>query len=146
MINLNYTILIQMIIFIALVIIMNKIFYQPIFQVLDERKNLIDGNRKQAEELTQKTEALLSEYEKKLVEARQKAVAMVNEARMMAQEEQKEAIVKARAEMERSLAELKAQLEKEKEEARKVLRQTANLLAVLIAEKLVGRRFEEERV
>jgi len=78
--------------------------------------------------------------------ARRQLVALVNEARQAAQEEQKEAIAKARAEMEKALAELKKQLEKEKEEARKVLRQTANLLAVLIAEKLVGRKFEEERV
>ncbi len=146
MINLNYTILIEMVIFVTLVVVMNKLFYKPIFDILDRRRELIDGNKRQAEELSKKAEALLSEYEKKLLEARQKAVALVNEARQAAQEEQKEAIAKARAEMEKALAELKKQLEKEKEEARKVLRQTANLLAVLIAEKLVGRKFEEERV
>ena len=146
MIELNYTILIQMIIFIGLILISNQIFYKPIFQVLDRRKELIDGNLEKARELRVKAEEFFKQYEEKLLEARQKAVAIVNEARMAAQEAQKEALSKARAEMEEMLAGLKKELEKEKEAARETLRQTAKVLAILIAEKIAGRRFEEERV
>ncbi len=143
MIELNYTILIQMVIFIALVLTLNKILYQPVFRLMDERKRLIDGNLEEARKLNQEAEKLLEDYERKLVEARQQAVKIVNEAKAKAQEEQKEALAQVRKEFEETFAQLRDRLEKEKEEARKKLRQTVGVLAVLISEKILGRRLEE---
>ncbi len=143
MVSLNYTILIQMAIFIALVLVMNKVLYQPFFRLMDERKRAVDGNLEEAKRLNQEAEKLLSQYEERLVEARQKAIRMVNEAKVRAVEEQREALAEVRREFEQTLTQLKAQLEREKEEARKKLRDTASFLAVLIAEKILGRRLEE---
>ncbi len=143
MISLNYTILIQLVMFVALVLILNKILYQPIFRIMDERRRLIDGNLEEAERLNREAQKALEEYEKALVEARQKAVKMVNEAKAKALEEQREALASVRREFEQTMAELKERLAKEEEEARKKLRQTVNVLAILIAEKILGRRLEE---
>ncbi len=143
MIELNYTILIQMVIFIALVLILNKVLYQPIFRILDERKRLVEGGLEEAKSLSEEAQKMLQEYEAKLIEARQNAVKIVNEAKIAAQEEQKKALAEARKEFEESLAKLREQLEKEKEEARKKLHQTVNYLAILIAEKMLGRKLED---
>ena len=143
MIELNYTILIQMVIFIALVLILNKVLYQPIFRILDERKRLVEGGLEEAKRLSEEAQKMLQEYEAKLIEARQNAVKIVNEAKVAAQEEQKKALAEARREFEESLAKLREQLEREKEEARKKLHQTVNYLAILIAEKMLGRKLED---
>ncbi|BAT71673.1 F-type H+-transporting ATPase subunit b [Thermosulfidibacter takaii ABI70S6] len=143
MVELNYTILIQMVIFIALVLTLNKLLYQPIFKIMDERQKVVEGSLEEAKRLSQETERMLSEYESKLIEARQKAVQVVNQAKIQAQEEQKEALTRARKEFEQSLAELRSRLEEEKQQAREKLRQMVNYLAILISEKILGRKLEE---
>ncbi len=142
MIELNYTIFIEMAIFIALVLILNKLLYQPIFRILDERKRVVEGGIASAESMREEAQRLFAEYEERLVAARQQAVKIVNEAKVRAQEEQKEALAKVRKEFEETLASLKEQLEREKEEAREKLRQTVNVLAILISEKILGRKLE----
>ena len=62
----NATFLATIISFIVFVILMNKILYAPILNIMEERKNFIDGNYKSAEENNAKSQKLTQEKEEKI--------------------------------------------------------------------------------
>lgn len=69
----NATFLATIITFIAFVILMNKILYAPILNIMEERKSFIDNNFKSASENDAKAQGLLSEKEEKLDAAKEEA-------------------------------------------------------------------------
>lgn len=66
MIQFNATFLIAMISFALFIMIMNKIFYQPIFKVIKERQKFIDANYNDAKSSKDKTDTIYAEKEERL--------------------------------------------------------------------------------
>lgn len=144
MINLNYTLLIQMVGFIILVILMNKILFKPILKVIDERRGGIDGALKDANSLVQKAEGLMEEYNRKVLEARQRAVQLISEGRLSATDDQKRAVAQAREEADIALQELRKRIEEERGIASKSLERFAQAFSIVIVERILGRAVESK--
>ncbi len=143
MISLNHTLLIQMLNFIVLIILLNAIIFKPILRILDERKEKVEGTLNEARLLTEKAEELMAEYERKMAEARQQALQMVNEGRLQAIEEQRGILARAKEEAEEQLTKLKENIEREKEEASGALERFAQVLSISIAERLLERPLDK---
>ncbi len=142
MIELNYTIIIQIVVFLAVFFTLNELLYKPLFEVFDKRKELIDKRFEEAKRLMEEAEKMVKSYEEGITKARQEVVRIINEAKLKAQEEQRLALMKVREEIDDMLNKLKKELEVEKEEAKKSLREIAVGIASVIAEKLIGRKPE----
>ncbi len=139
MVNLDYTLFIQMVNFIVLVILMNFLIFKPILKILDERRGNIDGAMAEARRLMEEAERLMEEYNKKVLEVRQQALQIVNEGRVQAVEEQRKALAKAREEAEAQIKTLRERIEHEQEEASTALKRMVQALSISIAERLLGR-------
>jgi F-type H+-transporting ATPase subunit b len=139
MVNLDYTLFIQMVNFIVLVILLNAVIFKPILKLFDERNEKVEGAVDEARRLSEEAEKLMEEYERKISEARQQALQLVNEGRLQAVDSQKKALAKVRGEAEGQLKQLKERVDKEKGEASRVLERFAQVLSISIAECLLGR-------
>ena len=98
----NGTFFVTIITFIVFVFLMNKVLYSPILNIMEERKNFIDGNYKSAAdndakvvEITEEKEGMLSnaretareKYNEKVADYKNKRAEIVSEAQDSAREE-----------------------------------------------------------
>lgn len=140
----NGTFLATIITFILFVFIMNKILYRPILGIMEERKNFIDSNYKNADENNAKTDELCAEKESKLNDAkddaRGKYLETVDEFKTQKADIVLEAQKCANEELERSRAELREL----SDEVKNGLKGSMNELANDIVEKVIGYKTENE--
>ncbi|MEB3224885.1 MAG: F0F1 ATP synthase subunit B' [Synechococcus sp.] len=124
--------------FLVLAALLNKLFYKPIGQVIDDRSEYIRTNLVEAKERLQKAEDLASQYEQELRNVRREAQDVIATAQAEAQkvvaDEIKSAQAEALAEREKAALEIEAQ----RESAFKSLEQQVDSLSQAIASKLVG--------
>ncbi|NLU49081.1 MAG: F0F1 ATP synthase subunit B [Syntrophomonadaceae bacterium] len=130
--------------FFILFAILYKFGYAPVMNMLEQRTNTIESSLQHAEELRAEVEQMRKEAQTNLAESRKEAQEIVARATKMAEETKNEILAKAqaeaRAEKEKALAEIKA----EKEQAVAELRDTAATLAIMAAEKVLGRALKDE--
>lgn len=138
----NGTFLATIITFILFVFIMNKILYAPILGIMEERKNFIDSNYKDARENDKKSDELSAEREDELDNARngarEKYLSTVDEFKKERQSKIESAQEAEKQELERSNDEL-AHLS---DEVKDGLKGSMANLASDIVEKVIGYRSE----
>lgn len=138
----NGTFLATIITFVLFVFIMNKILYAPILGIMEERKNFIDSNYKDASENDKKCEVLSEERETELNtaknDARIKYLSTIDEFKQDRQTKIESAQEAEREELERSNEEL-AHLS---DEVKDGLKGSMANLASDIVEKVIGYRSE----
>lgn len=139
MIQLNFTLLVQLVNFLVLLIILNAILYKPILAIIAEREARIQGDRGKAEELGQKVQDQENRHQQELAKARQTAAQ--EKASLVAEAKKKEAEVlsKARNEAGSIVEDMKSSIQKEAAEVRSTLKAEMTPLAQSIAEKIMGR-------
>ena len=139
MINVNFTLFIQLINFLILLLLLNSLLYKPVLAKIREREAKIKGDRDKASQL----DAEVMEQEKKhqdaLIEARQ--VAGKEKAELLAEAKKSEADIleKARIEAARIVDEMKSSIQDESEKTRAALKGEMAPLAQSISEKILGR-------
>lgn len=139
MIDLNYTLLIQIINFLLLIFILNLLLYKPITKIIDERNKKIEDSKSEVQSLDEKAELRIADYEEKMRQARQEAMNQRNEVKDEGEETGKTIIEEARSEISTMIEGFKVTLASEREAARSVLRDQAKKIAVEISEKVLGR-------
>lgn len=136
----NGTFLATIITFILFVFIMNKILYAPILGIMEERKNFIDSNYKEASDNNTRSEELETEKNAKLDDAKDNArgkyVEAIDEFKNQKADIISEAQDSANDELERSRAELQGV----SDEVKNGLKGSMNDLANDIVEKVIGYR------
>ncbi|MDR1167605.1 MAG: ATP synthase F0 subunit B [Heliobacteriaceae bacterium] len=73
----NATFIIAIFSFSVFILVMNRIYYKPVLNIINERKNLINGNYEHAKKSIEKADLLLKEKEQRLSETSQKAKSIV---------------------------------------------------------------------
>ncbi len=138
----NGTFLATIISFIVFVLLMNKILYAPILNIMEQRKSFIDGNYNDAKKNEAKIENLVQKKEEKLLEAKNEAKEIFNESvdEFKAQKDKiiEEAQITAQEEIEQS----KIDLENVSNETKEALKGSMTDLANDIVEKVIGYRSE----
>ena len=138
----NATFLATIVTFIVFVLLMNKILYAPILNIMEERRLFIDSNYKAASDNNTKSDDLVKEREEKLAEAKEDARGKYNESLNEYKSQRGEIVAEAqnvaREELENSVIEL----ENVSNEVKQSLKGSMRDLANDIVEKVIGYRSE----
>lgn len=140
MVNINATLIAQVVNFLFLVWVLAKYAYKPLAKMMEDRKNKIAGDLEAAEKAKASAEAIQKEYEDKLAAARQEAAAIIENAKKAAQAAQDKAIADTKAEQERIVAAAKAAIASDKKAAMDDVRAQAVELAMAAAGKIIGQK------
>lgn len=118
MISLDISILYQIILFVALWLILNKILFQPYLRLLEERERRTIGAEHDSADLEHEGARLRAQYEEKIAQAQTAAYAakdaILQEARQQREKILGEARAAAASKLEQARREISLALEKEK--------------------------------
>lgn len=118
MISLDLSILYQIILFVALWLILNKILFQPYLRLLEERERRTIGAEHDSADLEHEGARLRAQYEEKIAQAQTAAYAakdaILQEARQQREKILGEARAAAASKLEQARREISLALEKEK--------------------------------
>jgi F-type H+-transporting ATPase subunit b len=139
MIDLDVTVLIQIVNFLVLIAILNRILYQPLLRVLDERRRRTEGTLAQVEVVEEQREGLLASYEADIAAAHSEARSLVHAEAGQAEAEAEKIVTEAKTRADEELAEAEKVLESRRAELTAELAQDVDGLAHQIAGKVLGR-------
>ena len=139
MVEINLTIVIQVIQFLILVFILNRLLFKPIGQVLAERQQQITSWEEKTQNLQETARLNLEKYENQLTEERLKARESQEQLTKELKEKEDENIKAVSEKAALIVAETQQALEQERERLRVELRQQAKELSQILAEKVLGR-------
>lgn len=144
MIDINATILAQMLNFLILVVVLRAVAYKPIVKMLKDREDTIATSLKKADDDAAKAEAALKEYQDQLANARTKAQDIVDKAEKRAQEDH-EAFVQA---TQKEIAQMKEaaeqQIQRERQQAVEQLKGEMITLSLAAASKIVSKNMDAD--
>ncbi len=140
MIEINWSILVQMTNFLLLIFILNIVLYKPLLKILNERDKKISETQQKTKDFSEETEKMISAYNEKLQLAKIEAMTQKNNAKKNASEKANVIIEESRKEAEHLILEVKHQISKEIETARKELEPELEKMAITIAEQVLGRK------
>lgn len=140
MINLNIgTLVIHLVWFMFIIFLLNHLLFKPMLAVMDKRTEKIDGNAKAAKEARDKVDAIISDFEIKLAEARREANQEREVLRKAAAEEEDKIIKSAREYAGNMVAEIREKISAEYDAAQTALRSDSEAMGKEIAGKILGR-------
>ncbi len=139
MIDINITLLIQLINFLVLLIILNFLLFKPIRQIMQEREQGISSALEDAKTAQERMQKLLDDYNVSLAEAKQKSAVTYNSIYQRGIDAQREMISAERAKAGEALDRARADIASASAAARADLRKEAERLSQDITSKLLGR-------
>ena len=129
-----------------LVLIVFKLYlFKPVLDLLDGRRNEIEGRYEDAESNRRDAEGLKSEYEQHLAGVEDEMRARITEAVKEGQAMREEILADSRAQAERILTKAQEEIRRERESAVVELKTTVADLAVDAAAKLIGEKLDHAR-
>jgi F-type H+-transporting ATPase subunit b len=144
LISLDKSLIVQVINFLILLVILQRLLYKPFLAKMGERTQAIQKSLDEAQAARAEATRQQEENETRLRAAHAEAAAIRAQAMKEASEEQKRLIEAARAESQRLVESAKAQMDADVRRAREELRREVADLATAVAEKLVRRSLRDE--
>ena len=139
MLNINATLLFQIINFIILIFVLDFILFKPILRMRERREELISGTEEESKQREEETERIIEEYNRKIREANLNGRMKREQLREEGLGREKEIFKKVREETASVLKDTQTQIEKEMNNTRESLKSQAQLLASQVAKKILGR-------
>lgn len=130
--------------FFVLLALLYKFAFNPINQMLEERANTIESSIKHAEEVKLEVDQLKKETQANLAESRKEAQEIIARATKAAEDAKNEITAKAQEEVDNMKAKAHAEIASATEAAKLELKDTAATLAMMAAEKVLGRAITAE--
>ena len=142
--NMNATLLGQAIAFFLFVVFCMKYVWPPIMEAIEERQKKIADGLAAADRAAKDLDLAQANASDQLKEAKRAASELIEQANKRKAQIVDEAKVEAQAEREKILAQGMAEIEAERNRARDELRKQVATLAVIGAEKIIGRSINME--
>ena len=139
MLEINLTLILQMIGFIVLLVILNRFLYRPVQRILDERAERIEGTLKKADETNKEIQDGLDEYEKKIKEARLRGHEERAKLKQEALAREREILDAAGREASKELVVMRRKIGEGKDQALESLKDQTKAISKSMAEKLLDR-------
>ena len=143
MISINATLFVQVIQFLILVFILNRVMFRPILKVIRERNRYIEKRRNDIGNLEEETIRLRDEYLSRKTDARKKAAQARSEIRNAGIAKAEEFESDSRKQVAVIKTEADKEAEAEVERTMPLLQGEAAALADEIIERVIGRRMED---
>ncbi|MBQ7884408.1 MAG: F0F1 ATP synthase subunit B [Phascolarctobacterium sp.] len=144
MVNINATLIAQILNFLFLVFVLAKFAYKPLLNIMEERKNKIASDLEAADAAKAEAEAVKAEYAAKLADARQEAQAIIENARKTAQAAHDKIMAETKAEQDQVVAAAKESIALEKQKALADVRAQVINLSMVAASKIVEQKLGSE--
>jgi F-type H+-transporting ATPase subunit b len=137
--GINFGLLIaQLLNVILLIILLSRLLYQPILNMLNERTRRIQESLRDAEQVKVQLARAKEDYEAELARARQEAAGILAPAQERAKGQEQEIIAQARQEAERVRNEAREQAMQEREQLLRDLKDQMAELVTLTATRVLG--------
>lgn len=142
MIDINATLVAQMLNFLILVVVLRLVAYKPIVKMLKEREERIAGSIKKADADKAEAEAVLKDYKAQLASARVKAQDIMDKAEKRAQDEHSAKIQETHSEIKQMKEAAQQQIQRERSQAVEQLKSQMVVLSMAAAQKIVSKNMD----
>ena len=142
--NLNLTLVGQLISFAIFVWFCMKFVWPPVMAALNERQEKIAQGLADADKAAKELDVAQAKIEEQVREAKEEASRILEQARKQAAQTVEDAQAKARAEGEKLIEQAKADIDQEVNAAREALRGQVSALAVTGASKISGKAVDAQ--
>ncbi|HOK33552.1 MAG TPA: F0F1 ATP synthase subunit B [Fervidobacterium sp.] len=142
--QINLTAVVQLLSFLFLLWVLNKLLYKPFLSMMDKRKEKVEGDLLEAENARKRAEELQKEAENSLKEARARADQILSAANVQAEKVVEEAKERAEKEAERVLTNAKIEIERQTQEALSQVQTVATELAISLVIKVLKGTLDEK--
>jgi F-type H+-transporting ATPase subunit b len=132
------------VVFIALLVILQKYAWPPILEGLKKREETIRSSIEEAKKTREEMVVMRNQFQKEMAEAQQQIPKLMEDARKKAGEMSNEIRAKAVADIQSERERLRRELDIAKDQALKELWESAAQLATLISAKAIGRSLTED--
>jgi len=138
-IKLDWTIFLQFVNFLVLMIALNALLYRPLRRVLAQRRGTIEEGHARARDLRGQIDEKMAAYQQQLQEAKQKGAQEKAELRKQAGRQEADILGAAHQEASDHVQKIKSQVAAEAADAQTTLKKETDALAGMIAAKVLGR-------
>jgi F-type H+-transporting ATPase subunit b len=142
MVEIDYTVFIQLVLFLLLIWILNQVLYKPLLQIMDRRKGVLDKAQEEVKTVQETIDRRVAAYEEKIRSAKMEAMGQKGDLAKEGAEAAKVITDKAKGEIAGLMGDFQAKLEKELASARDLLRNQSRVISLEIAEKVLGRSIQ----
>ena len=140
MIEINLTIVIQVVQFLLLLFILNRFLFRPTISLIEEREQKITTWKEETKNFHESMQERLQSYENQIVEAKVDAQAQQELVTGELKEKEDKKLEEVSEEAMRIVASTREKLQEETELLRGQLREQAEEMSQLVAEKVLGRK------
>ena len=140
MIQLDYSLFLQIVNFVVLIFLLNILLYKPMLSVIDKRKRRLEESEEERNRLIRTVKEKMAAYEDKVRSTRSEQLEKNKGYVKEGADKAKEIIVETGREISLMVEEFSGRLEKEVHWAKEFLSGQSRVLSVEIAEKALGRR------
>lgn len=138
MLEFNATFIVSMVSFIIFIMIMNTIFYKPIFKIINERQNFIDEHNNDAKNSREQAKDLLTQKENRLNRALSESKKIISDKVLATNCEAKAITEKAKAETAEKIQTAKENIKVQELNTSGALKNNIKDLAEIISSKILG--------
>ena len=139
MIKIDWTLLLQFVNFMILMVALNALLFKPLRAALQARRDTIESSRAKVQDIDEQVQAQIARYEAQLQEARFQGSQERADLRKTSQEEEARILGDANKKSAEKLQVIKEQIQEEAGAARQALRNETEAIAKSIAGKVLGR-------
>ena len=135
----DYTLLIQMVLFLILIFVLNILLYKPILTIIERRKKQLEESENEIKLFNESVEKRVAEYEEKLKQAKIKGSELKKEIIQEGENQAKNIVDVVRNEIPVIAREFQQKMDEEVEKAKLILDSHSKELSLEIAQKVLGR-------
>ena len=140
MIEINLTIVIQVVQFLLLLFVLNRFLFRPTIHQIEEREQKITTWKEETKNFHESMQERLQSYENQVLEAKARAQEQQELVTVELQKEEDKKLDAVSEEAVRIVASTREKLQEETELLRGQLREQAEEMSQLVAEKVLGRK------
>jgi F-type H+-transporting ATPase subunit b len=138
-VDLDASLLVQVVIFVALLIVLKPLLFEPMLKLFEERERRIDGTRREASKEDARSAEALARYEAILAKAREAGAAERDALRAESLRKEAESMATVREGAAATIEQGRAALASESTRVRADLTKEASLLGRAMASRVLGR-------
>lgn len=144
MVDINWTLVAQVVNFLLLLGVVAWFGYKPIMDVIEERQKRIADDLDNAEKLKQEAIKVKRNYDKQFLDAHTESQLVVEKANKAAKEVYDQMLAQARKEQEKMFEDAREQIMREKNNALFEVREEVISLSMLVAGKIIDHKIDAE--
>lgn len=137
-IDVDGTLLVQMVVFLSVIIFLHYTLYRPFLQTYEARQEGVEGSREEAAELDARAAMMLSDFDTKMLNARREAQEIRESLRTQGIDEQNEILEEVREEVTAKIAAERAQIASKISAAHLELSGRSQKLAQAMVDKVIS--------